>query len=289
MSIRDDDIKIITEPRIYLISRPDIDQACLADFMKEEGINPEWQDLECSDGEMLPEIGGRLCYMSYNSPRPGGNQAYLEHILEVGHESVLEHANYGFIFTGVSRSLTHELIRHRHLSPSQLSQRYVDESDVAFVIPPALLASYNACMGKNRKSYLTSGELLAHYEAVNAYYIWRDGCWNALSYYRQMLNYLVRQAPPELTGTEKKKWARQAARSVLPNCCETKIMMTGNIRAWRGVILQRASRFADDEIRRLFNVVYNFFAAEAPNAFQDMTTKPLPDGSFEVVKVKGRE
>src|SRR5204863_7625132 len=71
----------------------------------------------------------------------GGNQAYLDHILEVGHGSVLEHAVWNFVFTGVSRSLTHELIRHRAgWGYSQLSQRYVDESVAEYVEPDVIAA-----------------------------------------------------------------------------------------------------------------------------------------------------
>src|SRR5712692_10422628 len=74
--------------------------------------------------------------MSFAKPRPGGNATYLSHILEVGHGSVLEHGVWNFIFTGVSRSLTHELIRHRAgWGYSQLSQRYVDESVAEYVEP----------------------------------------------------------------------------------------------------------------------------------------------------------
>src|SRR5206468_11909624 len=84
----------------------------------------------------LTETAGRVCYMSFQRPRPGGNAAYLGHIKEVGHGSVLEHAVWNLLFTGVSRSLTHELVRHRAgLGFSQLSQRYVDESVAEYVEP----------------------------------------------------------------------------------------------------------------------------------------------------------
>jgi thymidylate synthase (FAD) len=63
--------------------------------------------------QAIPEIAGRVCYQSFSRPRPGGNRAYMERILSEGHGSVLEHATVGFIIHGVSRSLTHELIRHR--------------------------------------------------------------------------------------------------------------------------------------------------------------------------------
>ena len=90
-------------------------------------------------GQKLVEVAGRLCYTSYARPRPGGNATYIGHILEVGHGSVLEHAVFNFIITGVSRSFTHELVRHRAgWSYSQLSQRFVDESACAFVEPDAI-------------------------------------------------------------------------------------------------------------------------------------------------------
>lgn len=122
------------------------------------------------------------------------------------------------------------------------------------------------------------------FKASNKYFIWRDACLFALSCYRQLLGELEADAPEGLKGTERKKWARQAVRSVLPNCTETKIMLTGNLRAWRGTILQRASRHADDEIRWLFNVIYNVLSKEAPHCFADMRTESLPDGTFEVLK-----
>ena len=90
-------------------------------------------------GEKLIETAGRVCYMSFQRPRPGGNQAYISHLLEVGHGSVLEHAVFNLLFTGVSRSLTHELVRHRAgFGFSQLSQRFVDESKCSFVEPEVI-------------------------------------------------------------------------------------------------------------------------------------------------------
>ena len=127
-------IKVITEPTVYMVSRS---QANPFEFLEREGL-ADWFSDTRSGADLLPEVAGRLCYMSFRNPRPGGNKAYIGHILEAGHGSVLEHSVFGFILTGVSRSLTHELVRHRHLSYSQLSQRYVDESDVAFVVPPLM-------------------------------------------------------------------------------------------------------------------------------------------------------
>src|ERR671912_208701 len=97
---------------------------------------------DASGGEALAEFAGRACYQSWSKPNPrtATNAGYLRHILEVGHLSVLEHGTVTFYLTGVSRSLTHELIRHRHFSYSQLSQRYVPERDAGMVEPGVIAA-----------------------------------------------------------------------------------------------------------------------------------------------------
>src|ERR1700757_4901795 len=139
MATQETNIRIITEPTVYLVGRQTIDDAGLDRFLRDHGVS--WEtDTEVA-GEHLTEVAGRVCYMSFAKPRPGGNQAYLEHILEVGHGSVLEHAVWNFVFAGISRSLTHELVRHRSgFGYSQLSQRYVDES-VAEYVEPDLIAA----------------------------------------------------------------------------------------------------------------------------------------------------
>src|SRR5213082_340016 len=78
--------------------------------------------------------------MSQHNPAKRATRDYLDNIKKQGHGSVLEHANYTLLLEGVSRSLTHELVRHRAgFAYSQLSQRYVDESDANFVVPPAVI------------------------------------------------------------------------------------------------------------------------------------------------------
>src|SRR5437764_10668460 len=134
MSFNPQSIRILSEPTVYLIGRQVTSTVEVDRFLADHGVS--WQtDTEIA-GEHLVEVAGRVCYMSFAKPRPGGNQAYVDHILEVGHGSVLEHAVWNFLFTGVSRSLTHELIRHRAgWGYSQLSQRYVDESVAEYVEP----------------------------------------------------------------------------------------------------------------------------------------------------------
>ncbi|HEY8503848.1 MAG TPA: FAD-dependent thymidylate synthase, partial [Gemmataceae bacterium] len=101
-------VRVITEPSVYLLGRQTINSAELDRFLADHGVS--WQSDSEIAAEVLTETAGRCCYMSFARPRPGGNAAYLEHIKESAHGSVLEHAVWNLLFTGVSRSLTHELV-----------------------------------------------------------------------------------------------------------------------------------------------------------------------------------
>jgi thymidylate synthase (FAD) len=259
-----DGLKIITEPKVYLVA----DNVMIFDgtdeFLTDIGV-PDWQTNASTSGEALVEMAGRLCYMSFANPRPGGNTAYINHILEVGHGSVLEHAVFTIIITGISRSLSHEIVRHRvGLSPSQLSQRFVDSSDVAFVVPPLYLA------------------LPADHAACRE---WEDACFCALETYRTLIE--IAEILPAWKGIEDKtarrKAAREAARSVLPNCTETKICLTGNARAFRHMLELRGSRFADQEFRRLAFALLNVLRGAAPHIFADYHIETTADGIQEIV------
>jgi thymidylate synthase (FAD) len=294
------ELRLITEPNVYVISRPQLtpNAGCHATLRGDEkGVTLDAD----SDADNLCELAGRVCYDSFKTPRPGGNAAYLRHILESGHGSVLEHANWTFLFTGVSRSLTHELVRHRAgFSYSQESQRYVDESDVAFVVPVALLPAHRESLAdeaadKELSAWLDTPEgKVAWANATvepcpptpprrRAYSTWYLSVENAAHDYRELAGHLADAAPDELAGTERRKHARQAARSVLPNCCETRIVVTANARAWRTFLEQRGSRGAEPEIRRLANRVLAVLHHEAPSLFSDYTVTALPDGTAEIV------
>jgi thymidylate synthase (FAD) len=252
------DIRVVHEPTIYLLGRQTVDDAELDRFLAEHGV--AWEtDTEVA-GEHLTEVAGRVCYMSFARPRPGGNQTYLNHILEVGHGSVLEHAVWNFLFVGISRSLTHELIRHRAgFGYSQLSQRYVDES-VAEYVEPDEIAS-----------------------APELHAIWLDAIAQSHRAYMLLAEKLQAKFQSESDRTLRRKLARQAARSVLPNATETKIFVTANARALRHFIEMRASRHAEVEIRKLAIGVLRIMQKEAPHIFHDYQLVPLPDGSLEAV------
>ncbi|EUA68519.1 thymidylate synthase, flavin-dependent [Mycobacteroides abscessus] len=128
---------------------------------------------DADGGPALVEFAGRACYQSWSKPNPrtATNESYLRHVIEVGHLSVLEHASATFYITGISRSCTHELIRHRHFSYSQLSQRFVPEDDSNVVLPPAveddpeLVALVRKATDASRAAYV---ELLEKLESTLA-------------------------------------------------------------------------------------------------------------------------
>src|SRR3989442_14894404 len=124
-------MEVFRIPRISLIARPQ--------FLEPEHLAVTWRGA-ASDGERLAEYAGRLCYMSQHNPVNRTTAEYLENIKKQGHGSVLEHAVYVLLIEGISRSCSHRLVRHRAgFGYSQISQRYVDESHAAFVMPPPSL------------------------------------------------------------------------------------------------------------------------------------------------------
>ena len=225
----------ITEPRVELIAHTTL--AC-------DGRSPaieEYMSLDPDAGDMqqLVEFAGRACYQSFHKPNPktARNKDYITRTLHgQKHWSIAEHATATFYITGVSRALTHELIRHRHLSYSQLSQRFVDESDANIVIPPAVRGSEN----------LT-------WEFENA-------AVGARHSYRELVEALLDSG---LT----RKQAREAARAVLPNMVETRIVVTGNLRAWHEVIERRTAPDADAEFQQVAGMIRDELQKLAPEVF----------------------
>ena len=214
-------------------------------------------ETDAEGGEALAEFAGRACYQSWKKPNPATatNAGYLNHILEVGHLSVLEHGSVTFYLSGISRSLTHELIRHRHFSYSQLSQRYVPEKDAAMVEPDVIASD---------------PELHAKFVAASE---------AAVTAYTELLEGLEKKFADVSHATLRRKQARQAARALLPNATETRIVVTGNYRAWRHFVAMRASEHADVEIRELAIACLRELNRIAPNAFADFEITALPDGT----------
>jgi thymidylate synthase (FAD) len=257
VTLNADSIRILREPTVYLVGRQSVSTEELDRFLADHDVDT-WQTDSDVAGQKLCEVAGRVCYMSFAKPRPGGNQSYIQHILEVAHGSVLEHAAWNFIFTGISRAVTHELIRHRAgWAYSQLSQRYVDESIAEYVEPDCIA------------------------DDPELHDLWQNTVLQTHHAYMNLAEKLTAKYAAEPDKTLRRKLARQAARSVLPNATETKIFVTANSRALRHFIEMRGSRHADVEIRKLAIALLRVMQREAPNLFGDYELVSLPDGTYE--------
>lgn len=218
------------EPKVSLLAHTIINREAISEHMKIQGGS--------TDTETLITFAGRACYQSFHRPNKATfhDPDYLERTLfGQAHWSIAEHATATLYFTGVSRAFTHELIRHRHLSYSQLSQRFVNEDNANIVLPPAV------------REHGGDGHLLMLNDTAQAAY--------------KSVNKLLTDC-----GLPRKQ-AREAARAVLPNMTETRIVVTGNMRAWHEVIQRRTQPDADAEIRNVMQLAHDQLHTIAPTLF----------------------
>lgn len=198
--------------------------------------------------ERLVEFGGRLCYLSLSNPARKTNKEYIHRLLSEKHGSVFRHAKVSIVVQGISRSLSHEMVRHdAGVDVSQLSQRYVDRFDA--VVPPAVLQ-----LGEKSRSYAE----------------WKSGVDSDVIHYACLIEALKADG---IKGKELK----EAARSLLPNCAETKMLVTVNAQAWRHIITQRSAKGADREIQRLMLKILPMIREELPSTFQDFNLEGAPE------------
>jgi len=245
-------MEIFRAPRVTLLARPE--------FLEPEHLRVEWRG-EASPGERLAEYAGRLCYMSQHNPVQRTTVEYLENIKKQGHGSVLEHSVYVLLIEGISRSCSHELVRHRAgFGYSQISQRYVDESHAAFVMPPAMVGD-------------------ATLEAE-----WQQQVAAAQAAYVRAVEGLMERYAGVADKVHRRKLAREAARSVLPNATEVKIVVSGNARAWRTMLELRTSEGAELEIRGMAIACLRVLQREAPALFCDFEVY-VADDRHEAARV----
>ncbi len=255
-------MNIVREPRVYLVGRQQVDNRGVDQFLADFGLS--WETDTVVGAERLCEAAGRVCYMSFGKGRKT-NAEYMSNIIQSAHGSVLEHACWNFVITGVSRSFTHELVRHRAgFGYSQLSQRYVDESTADFVEPDAIA------------------------EDAELHQIWLESVQQSHQAYMRLVEGLQRKYADESDKTLRRKLARQAARSVLPNATETKIFVTANGRALRHFIEARANAHAEIEIRRVAIRMLRILQRESASLFGDYVIETQADGT-EVARTSNRK
>jgi thymidylate synthase (FAD) len=267
-----DGIPYLVRPGVVLLARPNVHPAGLSGFLAgfDESLHfTEYLDdpTPLPDGAQLSKIAGQVCYMSFGRGRTFNAQAerYFNNLKSSGHGSVFEHASYSFLLYGISRSVTHELIRHRAgFGFSQLSQRFVSGRMLRFV---------------ERPEY-------QDYDDLHTQFLQRIE--HAAGEYAALSNRLLemQQGGTKILSaearTDLRKKVQQAARSVLPNETEAPIVVTGNARSWRHVIEMRASAHAEIEIRELAVRVFLCLYLTDPVLFSDYTVEQISDGTYVV-------
>jgi thymidylate synthase (FAD) len=226
--------------RVILHSKSTI-VADIPDFVREMSENTY------ADADLTAEQAGRLCYLSWHRPneKTAKNPGYLLNICTQKHYSVLGHSSASFYIDEISRNCSHEIVRHRWFTFSEVSQRYVDAEGFWMAGHPGLKDLKEEEKNRIQHAFIDSKNM-----------------------YRDIVDDL------EGVGYPRKK-ARQAARSVLPGGTDTKILMSGNLRAWRDFLAQRLALGADDEIRSVALEIYKILKGEFPNSFRDFDSQGL--------------
>lgn len=217
--------------------------------------DPGVEDLKLDPGTSIAKFAGQLCYLSFGDKRTRNSEEevarYFENIKSSGHGSVLEHVNYGMVFWGLDRSWSHEAVRHRAgFGFSQVSQRYVSGKCLRFV---------------ERPEYQDNEKLHRMFERHI------DRCYTEYEERAALLTEQLRgsESFEKMSATERRKAVNQAARSCLPNETETAIVITGNVRAWRNLLDQRANSHADKPIQGMAKAAYAILVEQSPTLFSD--------------------
>lgn len=190
------------------------------------------------------ELAGRVCYAAYGckSAKTDSHEGYLQNILRQNHGSVLEHSSYTFLLSGISRADSHEIVRHRHFSFSQESQRYVMQNEPFRIsVHPAMIDSSESLM----PLYEFGETVTEDFIKARAFYdgLREDGYGH--------------------------KQASEAARQFIPNAAAVEMVVTGNVRSWLEFISKRDHPAADASIQDIARQVYEILKLELPEIFSE--------------------
>lgn len=238
------------------------------------------------EGEKLIASAAKLCYSSVGIGDIEKNLEYetvekfLNMLMDLGHESPIEHISFTFGVEGVSRTLTHQLVRHRIASYSQQSQRYVKLEQFEYIIPPSIAEDEEAkrlfieAMEKDQQYYNRLTDIL----------------------FERFYKELQKQGMTEKKARQKaEKQAIEDARYVFPNACETKIVFTMNARTLLNFFRLRTCNRAQWEIRNMAIEMLKLVKGIYPNLFKDAGPAclkgPCPEGSMtcgDILEVRER-
>ena len=259
----------LRHPGVVLLAKPNVDIEGLRPFL--EGYGPELNfgqyledPTELPPGAKLLKTAGQTCYSSFGPKRTYNENAqrYFDNLSSSGHGSVFEHPVFSFFLYGVSRAITHEVVRHRAGTAfSQLSQRFVSGKVLRFVERP----EYQHHPSLHKRFEERIDRAAKDYEEI-----------------ADELLTLQDEGDTRLGAearTDRRKRVQQTARSVLPNESETILVMSANVRAWRHMIEMRTDQHAESEIRDLFFRVFLCLRHVEPILFEDYAVESYSDGT----------
>lgn len=223
------------------------------------------------DGEKLISSAAKLCYSPVGVDEIEEEldqqeiDKFLNMLVNMGHMSPVEHVNFTFAVEGVSRSLTHQLVRHRIASFSQQSQRYVKLDQFEYIIPPAIARNLEA-----KEIYIRAME-------------------EDQKHYDDLVKILVEENLKSMGKNQAEKKAIEDARYVFPNACETKIVFTMNARSLMNFFRLRTCNRAQWEIRNLaiemLRQVKEVYPILFKNAGPGCIKGPCPEGKMTCGKI----
>ena len=245
--------------KLYLVCRPTLANEQIDSFLSNENV--VWERSSATNPEELVELSARVCKMSFgDKQRTKSNNIFLNKLIMKGHESVLEHASWTFIATGLTRAFSHQLVRHRiGFSFSQLSQQYTNQEAFDFIEHPLL---------KNDKKIRCE---------------WLNALKNTKQAYSKIIKLFEDKKNVDFS-TEDKRTVNSIARSILPNCTETKIVFSANARAIRHFLKIRGNIVGDVDMRIFCNELLQIMTKEAPNIFYDFIAEKCEDG-YPIIKM----
>lgn len=238
-------------PSVVLMAQSVVDRSAIDRMLALIGAKPGWESDARPNAELLTEVAGKLCYLSFdtdlnkNLTRAGGktNFDYIRgSILANGHGSVLEHSTATFAFLNVSRVFTHEVVRHRAGTAfSQVSGRYVRADKLSYYLPQAIIEA---------------GLQTPFHDAF-------------VSQERRHARMVADCGLEDMKDFKLKKIITSALRRILGNGQCNHILVTANHRAWRHMIELRTAPEAEEEIRLVFFEVFRTLAEEFPTIYSD--------------------
>lgn len=254
-------MKIHFAPKVILLARPSIDWTGVAEFLAEYGETPfSWRRGEAdSDGDSLPELAGRACYGSFGD-RQGriGASDYMTHVIESGHGSVLEHAQWTFAICRASRGFTHQMIRHRAGTAfSQESQHFIHYAEEGKGTQQPAICLTGIPDGPAREFAVSE-------------------CERSTQGYARLWDLIRSTLPADAIGI--KKVVSGSSRGLLPGAAESRLVMSANARALRHIVELRGNEANTLEIRLVARCLAQIMKIEAPAIFADFEESTGSDG-----------